>query len=169
MALLDPPNLQNSHPRLVFDMGRNTPRKSLREINRHQGERQICSWTFGRELFRAFRLLFTELIGIALALTTIYLFGLIFIYLQRYPLVYSDEYGFNSLQEGAMFLVSIGGGLAALATQPVQNWLYRRSARGTRDEKPRPEARLYTACFAVWMLPVSIFVSLPRPRLSSRS
>jgi hypothetical protein len=109
------------------------------------------------ELFRSFRLLFTEPIVIALALTTTYLFGLIFIYLQGYPLVYSDGYGFNSLQEGAMFLVGIGGGLTALATQPLQNWLYRRSAQFTPNKKPRPEARLYTACFSVWMLPSSIF------------
>lgn len=109
------------------------------------------------ELFRAFRLLFTEPIVIALALTTTYLYGMIFIYLQGYPLVYTDEYNFNSLQEGAMFLVSIGGGLFALATQPIQNWMYRRSARSTKSGRPRPEARLYTACFAVWALPISIF------------
>ncbi len=115
----------------------------------------------GGELFRAFRLLFTEPIVAALALTTTYLFGMIFICLQGYPLVYEDEYGFNSLQEGATFLVSIGGGILALATQPIQNWMYRRSARSTSENQPRPEARLYTACFAVWMLPISIFVTIP--------
>ena len=62
-------------------------------------------------------------------------------------MVYSDEYELNSLQGGAVFLVSIGGGLATLAPQPVQNWMYRRSVRSTRGEKPRPEARLYTAFF----------------------
>jgi len=43
------------------------------------------------ELSRAFRLLVTEPIVIAAAFTATYLFGLIFIYLQGYPLVYSDE------------------------------------------------------------------------------
>ena len=109
------------------------------------------------ELFQSFRLLFTEPIVIALALTTTYLFGMIFIYLEGYPLVFEMEYPFNPLQEGAMFLVGIGGGIAALITQPIQNWLYRRSARFTDTGKPRPEARLYTACFSVWMLPISIF------------
>lgn len=110
-----------------------------------------------KELFRAFRMLFTEPIVIALALTTTYLFGLIFIYLEGYPLVYEDEYNFNATQEGATFLVGIGGGLLALATQPLQNYMYRRSARSTSDGRPRPEARLYTACFSVWCLPASIF------------
>lgn len=110
-----------------------------------------------KELFRAFRMLFTEPIVIAMALTTTYLFGLIFIYLEGYPLVYEDGYDFNPTQEGATFLVGIGGGLLALATQPLQNYMYRRSALSTSDGRPRPEACLYTACFAVWCLPASIF------------
>jgi hypothetical protein len=122
-------------------------------------EKSVAAY-LGSELFRAFRFLFTEPIVIALALTTTYLFGSIFIYSQGYLLVYEDEYGFNALQEGAMFLVSVGGGIAALVTQPFQNWMYRRSACSRRNEKPRPEARLYTACFVVWMLPVSIFVGV---------
>ena len=111
----------------------------------------------GTELFRAFRMLFTEPIVTALALTTTYLFGLIFIYLEGFPLVYEDEYDFNPVQEGATFLPGILGGLIALATQPLQNYMYTRSARYTHDGRPRPEARLYTACFSVWCLPASIF------------
>lgn len=76
----------------------------------------------GKELFRAFKLLFTDPIVIALALTTTYLFGLIFIYLQGYPLVYQPPgtYNFNALQEATMFLPGVGGALFALATQPLQ-------------------------------------------------
>lgn len=110
-----------------------------------------------KEILRAFRFLFTEPIIIALALTTTYLFGLIFFYLQGYPLVYEDEYGFNATQEGAMFLPGVGGAFFAIATQPFQNYLYNRSARNSKSGKPLPEARLYTACFAVFMLPISIF------------
>lgn len=110
-----------------------------------------------KELFRAFRLLFTEPIVFVLALTTTYLFGLIFIYLEGFPLVYEKEYNFNATQEGATFLPGIVGGLIAIATQPFQNYLYTRSARSSSDGKPKPEARLYTACFSVWFLPISIF------------
>ena len=56
-----------------------------------------------------------------------------------------------------MFLVSILGGFVAFVTQPLQNYLYRRSAASTSNGKPRPEARLYTACFAVWVMLISIF------------
>ena len=56
-----------------------------------------------------------------------------------------------------MFLVSILGGFVAFITQPLQNHLYRRSAASTSNGKPRPEARLYTACFAVWVMMISIF------------
>lgn len=113
----------------------------------------------GKELFRAFKLLFTDPIVIALALTTTYLFGLIFIYLEGYPLVYElgGTYSFNALQEGTMFLTGVGGAIFALATQPIQNYLYTRSARFTSNGKPCPEARLYTAVVAVWALPISIF------------
>ena len=56
-----------------------------------------------------------------------------------------------------MFLVCILGGFIAVVTQPLQNYLYRRSAASTSNGKPRPEARLYTACFAVWVMLISIF------------
>ena len=56
-----------------------------------------------------------------------------------------------------MFLVSILGGFVALVTQPLQNYLYRRSAASTSNGQPRPEARLYTACFAVWVMMTSVF------------
>lgn len=82
---------------------------------------------------------------------------LIFIYLQGYTFVYGDHFDLSDVAEGSMFLVSIGGGIVAVATQPIQNWLYRRSARFTESGKPRPEARLYTACFAVWIMLISIF------------
>ena len=101
--------------------------------------------------------LVSEPIVIGMSLTTTYLFGLIFIYLQGYPLVFEDLYKFNPTQEGAMFLVSIGGGMCAVGLQPLQNFLYKRSARTTQTGRPRPEARLYTACVAVWFLPASIW------------
>jgi hypothetical protein len=82
---------------------------------------------------------------------------LIFIYLQGYTFVFGDHFDLSTVQEGAMFLVGILGGFVAVLTQPLQNYLYRRSAASTRDGKPRPEARLYTACFAVWVMLISIF------------
>lgn len=109
------------------------------------------------ELFRAFRFLVTDPIVTASALTTTYLFGLIFIYFQGFPSVYEDEYNFNALQEGAMYLCVIGGGIVALVTHPLQAKMYKRSARFTSNGKPRPEARLYTSCFAVCILSISIF------------
>lgn len=93
----------------------------------------------------------------ALALTTTFLFGLIFIYLQGYTFVYGDYYELSPVPEGATFLVAILGGFVAFVTQPLQNYLYRRSAASTSNGKPQPEARLYTACFSVWMLLISIF------------
>jgi hypothetical protein len=77
---------------------------------------------------------------------------MIFIYLQGYTFVYADHYDLSTVPEGAMFLVSIGGGFLAVITQPLQNYLYKRSAASTSNGKPRPEARLYTACFGVWVL-----------------
>ncbi|KAK5026358.1 hypothetical protein LTR13_009972 [Exophiala sideris] len=126
---------------------------------KHTGIKQNKSATayIGRELGRAAIFLCTEPIVMALALTTTFLFGLIFIYLQGYTFVYEDHFNLSTLPEGAMFLVSILGGFVALATQPVQNYLYRRSAASTSTGKPRPEARLYTACFAVWIMLISIF------------
>lgn len=126
---------------------------------KHTGvkNRKSATAAVGGELFSAFHMLLTEPIIIALALTTTYLYGLVFIYIEGLPIVYEMGYGFNPVVSGAMFLVGIGGGIVALATQPLQDWMYRRSARFTKDGRPRPEARLYTACFSVWVLPASIF------------
>lgn len=82
---------------------------------------------------------------------------MIFIYLQGYTFVYEDHFNLNTVPEGAMFLVSILGGFVAFLTQPIQNYLYRWSAASTSTGKPRPEARLYTSCFAVWIMLASIF------------
>ncbi|KAL8688999.1 MAG: hypothetical protein Q9218_005223 [Villophora microphyllina] len=138
-----------------------TFRESLHDkvYEKHTGIKQKKSATaiVSRELGRAAILLCTEPIVMALALTTTFLFGLIFIYLQGYTFVYGDHFALGTVAEGAMFLVSILGGFIALVTQPVQNYLYRRSAKSTSNGKPRPEARLYTACFAVWIMLISVF------------
>lgn len=134
-----------------------TLHEKLYQKQKGDENRESVAAAVRKELFRAFRMLVTDPVVVALAITTTYLFGLLFIYLEGYPLVYEDEYHFNPTQEGAMFLTGIGGGIFALATQPLQNYMYRRSALSTKDGKPRPEARLYTACFAVWCLPASIF------------
>ena len=71
--------------------------------------------------------------------------------------MFGEHFDLSTVKEGAMFLVGILGGFVAVLTQPLQNHLYRRSASSTSDGKPRPEARLYTACFAVWVMLASIF------------
>lgn len=126
---------------------------------KHTGVKQEKSArrVIGRELGQAAVFLCTEPIVMALAATTTFLFGLIFIYLQGYTFVYGDHFNLSTVLEGAMFLVLILGGIVALATQPLQDHLYRRSARSSANGKPRPEARLYTACFAVWILTISVF------------
>jgi MFS family permease len=126
---------------------------------KHTGIKEEKSATayIGRELGRAAIFLCTEPIVMALALTTTFLFGLIFIYLEGYTFVFEKHYDLSTVPEGAMFLVGIGGGFVALITQPIQNYLYRRSAKSTSNGKPRPEARLYTACFGVWVMLISIF------------
>jgi len=126
---------------------------------KHTGVKQEKSarGVIGRELGQAAIFLCTEPIVMALAATTTFLFGLIFIYLQGYTFVYGEHFKLGAVLEGAMFLVLILGGLVALATQPLQDHLYRRSAKTSSNGKPRPEARLYTACFAVWILTISVF------------
>lgn len=111
----------------------------------------------GHELGRAVIFLCTEPIVMALAATTTFLFGLIFIYLEAYTFVYGKHFDLSPVMEGAMFLVLIPGGMLAVATQPLQEYFYRRSARSSANGKPRPEARLYTACFAVWIITISMF------------
>lgn len=126
---------------------------------KHTGIKQDKSATsfIGHELGRAAIFLCTEPIVMALAATTTFLFGMIFIYLQGYTFVYGDHYELSTVGEGSMFLVSIGGGFVALITQPYQNYLYRRSASSSSDGRPKPEARLYTACFGVWVMLASVF------------
>lgn len=87
----------------------------------------------------------------ALAATTAYLLAIVYIFLQSYPLIFEDQYGFNSGQEGATLLVLALGAIFAGLFQPLQDRLWHWDAR-RNDGRHRPEGRLYAAFVGIVFL-----------------
>ncbi|KAH8168939.1 major facilitator superfamily protein [Sarocladium implicatum] len=99
--------------------------------------RELVSKNFSRPL----RLLFTEPIVLLLSIYMSFIYGLLYLFLTAYPLVFVGVHGFNSGQSGLTFFGMIAGQLIAgagvLAQQP---WYTRKLA--ANNGIPVPEWRL---------------------------
>ena len=99
--------------------------------------RELVSKNFSRPM----RLLFTEPIILFLSIYMSFIYGLLYLFLTAYPLVFIGVHGFNSGQSGLTFFGMICGqllgGAAVIAQQP---WYMRKLARN--NGVPVPEWRL---------------------------
>jgi DHA1 family multidrug resistance protein-like MFS transporter len=99
--------------------------------------RELVSKNFSRPL----RLLFTEPIVLLLSIYMSFIYGILYLFLTAYPLVFVGVHGFNSGQSGLTFFGMIAGQLIAggvvLAQQP---WYTRKLA--ANNGIPVPEWRL---------------------------
>lgn len=99
--------------------------------------RELVSKNFSRPM----RLLFTEPIILFLSIYMSFIYGLLYLFLTAYPLVFMGVHGFNSGQSGLTFFGMICGqllgGAAVIAQQP---WYMRKLARN--NGVPVPEWRL---------------------------
>ena len=99
--------------------------------------RELVSKNFSRPL----RLLFTEPIVLLLSIYMSFIYGLLYLFLTAYPLVFVGVHGFNPGQSGLTFFGMIAGqliaGIAVLAQQP---WYTRKLA--ANNGIPVPEWRL---------------------------
>ncbi|KAH7059042.1 major facilitator superfamily domain-containing protein [Macrophomina phaseolina] len=108
-------------------------------------------------LTRPFRFLFTEPITFAAAIYNGWIYGIVYLLNEAFPLVFGPTgHGFNTGEWGASFAGLCVGSLVAAFLHPVQERYYlRRVARN--DGKGVPEARMYLARGGTFLLPISLF------------
>jgi DHA1 family multidrug resistance protein-like MFS transporter len=114
--------------------------------------RELVSKNFSRPL----RLLFTEPIVLSISIYMSFIYGILYLFITAYPLVFVGVHGFNSGQSGLTFFGMICGqiiaGLAVVAQQP---WYTRKLA--ANNGIPVPEWRLPSAMAGGISFAIGIF------------
>ncbi|KAK2799576.1 hypothetical protein FQN50_008414 [Emmonsiellopsis sp. PD_5] len=96
---------------------------------------------------RPARMLLTEPVVIFFTLWISFAWGILFLFFSSVVQTFSANYGFDTFQTGLIQLAISVGALIGTVVNPLQDWLYIRSARYNKQRpgKPLPEARLYTS------------------------
>ncbi|PYH43899.1 synaptic vesicle transporter [Aspergillus saccharolyticus JOP 1030-1] len=96
---------------------------------------------------RPTRMLVTEPVVIFFTLWISFAWGILYLFFSSVVQTYSTNYGWGTLQTGLIQLAISVGAVIGTAVNPLQDWLYRHSARRNREVagRPIPEARLYTS------------------------
>lgn len=92
-------------------------------------------------------MLVTEPVVTFFTLWLAFAWGVLYIFFSSVVQTFQTDYEFDTIQTGLVQLAISVGGLIGLAVNPLQDWLYLRSARSNKETpgKPKPEARLYTS------------------------
>lgn len=101
-------------------------------------------------------MLFTEAIVFCMAIYNGYVYGLLYLYFEAYPLVFTDRHGFSEGQLGLAYLPIIVGTFLAAIAHYWQNKFYLRRKKQNYD-RPVPEARLAWALFGGPIFALSLF------------
>jgi hypothetical protein len=119
-------------------------------------ERNLIS-TLSTAIQRPFKLLFTQSIVIVLAIYMAYLYGLIYLMLSTFPLLWSDRYGMT-VGIGSLNFISMGVGffLGTQITAPLNDALYRRLKK-KNNGVGKPEFRIPIMVPASLLVPVGLF------------
>jgi len=122
----------------------------------HHDEARSLHTLFAITLTRPFRFLFTEPITIGAAAYNGFIYGLVYIFNEAFPLVFGKGHGFNGGEQGLSFLGLALGSVFAACLYPLQERYYLRRV-AQNDGKGVPEARLWAARYGAFLLPVSLF------------
>ncbi|CAG8049124.1 unnamed protein product [Penicillium nalgiovense] len=96
---------------------------------------------------RPTRMLLTEPVVIFFTLWVSFAWGILFLFFSSVAQTFSANYGWGTFQTGLVQLAISVGAVIGTVFNPIQDWIYLRSARRNteRPGKPIPEARLYTS------------------------
>ncbi|KAH8755703.1 major facilitator superfamily domain-containing protein [Diaporthe sp. PMI_573] len=144
--------------------------KRVREILRSEGlaaartirdansdEKEGLATLFAVTLTRPFRFLFTEPITMAAAAYNGFIYGIVYLFNEAFPLVFGQGgHQFNTGEWGAAFVGLLFGSLVAAIFHPLQESYYLKQV-ARNDGKGVPEARMYLARFGTFLLPISLF------------
>ncbi|KAK4553706.1 hypothetical protein LTR86_009204 [Recurvomyces mirabilis] len=122
-----------------------------------KGQKRSIHTLFAINLTRPFRFLFTEPITVGAAAYNGFIYGIVYLFNEAFPLVFGPGgHGFNTGEWGLSFLGLALGSVVAACFYPLQERYYlRRTA--ANDGKGVPEARMWSACFGAFLLPISLF------------
>ncbi|KAL3456047.1 major facilitator superfamily domain-containing protein [Aspergillus heterothallicus] len=124
----------------------------------HVSDRKGLHQLFAITLTRPFYFLFTEPITTFSAAYNGFLYGLVYLFNEAFPIVFGPDGGhnFNTGQQGLSFLGMAIGPLLAFAFYPLQERYYLRHV-AAHDGKSVPEARMWMARGGAILIPVSLF------------
>lgn len=107
-------------------------------------------------LLKPITLNFTEPIVFLLNLYIALIYGILYIWFESFPLVFTDIYGFSLGLEGVAFLGILVG--AAIAAGLLFTWLYMYQEKQFDDDgNISPEKRLIPAMVGCWGIPICMF------------
>lgn len=112
---------------------------------------------FSITLTRPFRFLFTEPITIGAAAYNGFIYGIVYLFNEAFPLVFGPGgHGFNTGEWGLSFFGLAIGSIVAAMLHPLQERYYLKQV-AAHDGKGQPEARLWMARGGAFLLPISLF------------
>ena len=122
------------------------------------GSKRSMHTLFAVNLTRPFKFLFTEEITMAAAAYNGFIYGVVYLFNESFPLVFGSQegHGFNVGQTGLTFLGIAIGALVAASFYPLQERYYLRRV-AENGGKGVPEARMSQARFGALLLPISLF------------
>lgn len=123
----------------------------------HADEAKSLHTLFAVTLTRPIRFLFTEPITIGAAAYNGFIYGLVYLFNEAFPLVFGPGgHNFNTGEWGLSFLGFALGSVVGALLHPLQERYYLRQV-ARNDGKGVPEARLWMAKLGCIIIPVSLF------------
>jgi hypothetical protein len=109
---------------------------------------------------RPTKMLLTEPVVIFFTLWISFAWGILFLFFSAVVQTFSATYGFNTMQTGLVQLALTVGAAIGTIINPVQDWLYLRTASRNKERpgKPIPEARLYTSIPGSLLFSAGLFI-----------
>ncbi|KAI9039329.1 MFS transporter [Aspergillus affinis] len=120
------------------------------------GGRKGLHELFAITLTRPFRFLFSEPITLFSALYNGFLYGLVYLFNEAFPLVFGDGHDFDVGQQGLSFLGMAIGPIIAFCFYPLQERYYLRRV-AENGGRGVPEARMWMARLGAIFIPASLF------------
>lgn len=96
---------------------------------------------------RPTKMLTTEPVVIFFTLWISFAWGILFLFFSAVVQTFSETYGFTTMQTGLVQLALTVGAAIGTLVNPLQDWLYLRTASRNKERpgRPIPEGRLYTS------------------------
>jgi hypothetical protein len=109
---------------------------------------------------RPTKMLLTEPVVIFFTLWISFAWGILFLFFSAVVQTFSETYGFNTFQTGLVQLALTVGAAIGTLINPVQDWLYLRTASKNKERpgKPIPEGRLYTSIPGSLLFTAGLFI-----------